>query len=116
VIGLTWTTKSSPAANAHSTSTGSPYSSSIARPTRASSPAWPGDSTAAVRWLAGVSSVRVASRPGNGREHRFFEAVTADEVGVRAGGHVKARRDTEPGAGQAGQRGALAAGHLGPGA
>lgn len=60
VIGLACTTDSSPAASAHSMSTGWSYSFSIASPTRASSPAWPGESTAAERRPAGVSAARTA--------------------------------------------------------
>ena len=41
-------------------SIGSPYSFSIARPTRASSPAWAGESTAAERGPVGVPVDRVA--------------------------------------------------------
>ena len=55
MIGLAWTTHNPLSARAHSTSTGSPYSFSIASPTRASSPAWPGDSTGVERRPAGVS-------------------------------------------------------------
>ena len=60
MIGLAWTTESSPAASAHSMSIGSSYSFSIARPTRASSPASPGESTAAERRPGGVPEARVA--------------------------------------------------------
>ena len=47
----------------------------------------------------------------HGRQHRLAQTATADEIEVRAGRHVEPRRDTEPGACQAGQRGTLAPGH-----
>ena len=52
----------------------------------------------------------------HGRQHRLAQAATTDEIEVRAGRHVEPRRDTEPGAGEAGQRGALASDHPGRGA
>jgi len=59
VTGLAWTTDSSPAASAHSMSIGWSYSCSMARPTRASSPARAGESTAADRRPADVATVLV---------------------------------------------------------
>jgi hypothetical protein len=52
----------------------------------------------------------------HGRQHRLVQAATTDEIEVRADGDVKSWRDTEPGAGKAGQRGALASDHTWRGA
>ena len=52
----------------------------------------------------------------HGRQHRLAQTATTDEIEVRAGRHVEPRRDTEPGAYEAGQRGALASDHPGRGA
>jgi hypothetical protein len=52
----------------------------------------------------------------DGCQHRLEQTATADEIEVRAGRHVEPRRDAEPGACEAGQRGALTSDRPGHGA